>query len=55
MSAIVSHTRCQKCQRILNVTELKDNLEGNSKICTDTVECKKNEQENIKNSNHAPE
>ena len=54
MSVIMNHTKCQKCQKTLNVVDLKDNPDGIGRICIDAIECKKQEQKNIEKSNSAP-
>lgn len=51
MPPIMNHTKCQKCERILNVVELHENPDGIGKICIDAFECKKKEQEKIAKSN----
>lgn len=53
MSVIINHTKCQKCQKILNVAELQENLDGIGKICIDILACKKQEQRESAQSNPA--
>lgn len=36
---IVSHSRCKKCGKSKNISELKDNDQGVGKICEDTKAC----------------
>jgi len=38
---IVEHSKCHKCGKILNITDLKDNDVGIGKICCNTEDCKK--------------
>ena len=44
MSLIVSHSKCQKCRRVLNVAELKENAEGIGKVCIDEFQCKQTQE-----------
>ncbi len=37
---MVSHSKCKKCGKIVNVIELKDNPEGVGMVCVDESECK---------------
>lgn len=47
MSATVNHAQCQKCQKIFNVADLKENPEGIGHVCINAIACKKREQKNI--------
>lgn len=53
MSAIISHTRCQKCQKIFKVDDLYDNSDDIGKICIDFIECQERKKENTEISNPA--
>lgn len=53
MSAMVNHTKCQKCQKIFNVVDLKENPEGIGHVCADVITCKKREQEDNLASNQS--
>ncbi|UYY88958.1 hypothetical protein [Alcaligenes sp. SMD-FA] len=53
MNEIISHTKCQKCQKVFNVMDLKENPEGIGQICIDGVTCRKREQEKTAPSNQA--
>ena len=44
--AIVQHSRCKKCKKIKNISELRDNLKGVGMICLDDVSCKKEQSKN---------
>ena len=50
MSAIMNHTKCQKCQRIFNVVELQENPDGIGKICIDALECEKRQRKNAQSN-----
>lgn len=53
MNPIISHTKCQKCQKIFNVAELKENPDGIGHICIDNVACRKRLEEKKLVSNPA--
>jgi hypothetical protein len=53
MSAMVNHTKCQKCQKILNVVDINENPEGIGHVCIDVIACKNREQENTLSSNQS--
>jgi len=38
---IVSHSKCKKCHKILNLSELKENDTAEGLICIDNKSCKK--------------
>ena len=38
---IVSNSKCKKCHKVLNISELKDNNSGIGLICIDIEACKK--------------
>lgn len=42
MMNIISHSRCKKCKKILNVMFLKDNPNGVGLVCIDKIKCKQN-------------
>jgi len=35
----VSHSKCKKCHIVSNISELKNNENGEGKICIDTKSC----------------
>jgi len=41
---MVSHSKCKKCSKILNVIELEDNPEGVGMVCIDKSKCKERQQ-----------
>lgn len=41
MNPIMSHTKCQKCQKIFNAAELNESSDGIGYICIDDVACRK--------------
>jgi hypothetical protein len=45
----ISHSKCNNCNKILPVSELKENQNGIGKICIDSDACKKRKE----NSNNA--
>lgn len=47
-SDILSHSRCRKCGKIENVSDLKANPEGVGKICVNAKECKKRKEQSSK-------
>jgi len=44
MSAMVNHTKCQKCQKILNVVDINENPEGIGHVCIDVIDIAKNRE-----------
>ena len=38
---IVERSKCQECEKIRHVSELKDNPSGIGMVCIDTESCKK--------------
>lgn len=47
-STILSHSKCMKCGKLLNISELEDNPEGVGKICIDTTRCKEHKEKSAK-------
>jgi hypothetical protein len=45
----VSHSKCKLCQKVLNVSKLKDNDHGIGKVCIDNEACKKRVAKNKEN------
>jgi hypothetical protein len=35
----VSHSKCKKCHKVLNVAYLKDREDGVGKVCVDSKSC----------------
>jgi hypothetical protein len=49
---IVEHSKCQKCAKVLNLSELKDNPDGVGFVCIDSDACKEQQTKNQRNNNH---
>ena len=41
LSGIVSTSRCKRCHKVLNISELKINPDGVGRVCIDEETCKK--------------
>ena len=44
---IVLHSRCRKCNKGLNVADLKEDENGEGMVCIDSDACKKRQAKNI--------
>ena len=45
---ILSHSKCMKCGRISNVSELEDNPEGAGMICINTTRCREHKEKSAR-------
>ncbi len=41
LSGIVSTSRCKRCHKVLNISELKTNPDGVGRVCIDEEACRK--------------
>ena len=41
VTEFVSHSRCKRCHKVLNISELKTNPDGVGRVCIDEEACRK--------------
>ena len=41
LSGIISTSRCRRCHKVLNLSELKENPDGVGRVCIDEEACRK--------------
>jgi len=49
---IVNHSKCKRCSKVRNVSELNDNPDCVGFVCKDQDACKKQQIKNEKDINH---
>jgi hypothetical protein len=51
---IVEHSKCQKCAKVLNLSELKNNPDGVGFVCIDSDACKEQQRVSLNKRHQSP-